>query len=137
MHLDAPKDRKTAKARINWLLRQLRTSKPENIVIFAYWPNRTHASSEELEKLRENPELLEPPALKLAPRKFSVKFIHNVAGKFSGRRTFIEAVEECIPHFYREVGQHLRAWVPTPPKSPPEPQKDASELIVPETPKSN
>ena len=137
MDLDAPKDKKTAKARINWLLRQLRFSKPEDIIIFAYWPNRTQASSEELEKLRENPELLELPIPNLAPRKFSVKLIHHAAGKFSGRKTFIEAVEKYVQHFYREVGQRLRAWVPTPPKSPPEPQRDIFETTVQETPKLN
>ena len=136
MDIGAPKDRKTGKARINWLLRQLRSSKAEDIIIFAYWPNRTQTSSEELEKLRENPDLLEPPAPNLAPRKFSVKFIHNAAGKFSGRRTFIEAVEECVQHFYREVGQHLRAWVPIPPKSPPEPQSNTKETPVSETTKA-
>ena len=135
MDVDAPKDKKTAKARINWLLRQLRSSKPEDIIIFAYWPNRTQTSSEELEKLRENPDLLEPPAPNLAPRKFSIKLIHHAAGKFSGRRTFIEAVEKYVQHFYREVGQRLRAWVPTPPKSPPEPQRDISEATVQEMPK--
>ena len=135
MDVDAPKDKKTAKARINWLLRQLRSSKPENIIIFAYWPNRTQTSSEELENLRENPELLELPVPNLAPRKFSIKLIHHAAGKFSGRRTFIEAIEECVPHFYREVGQRLRAWVPMPPKSPPEPQRDVSEATVQEMPK--
>ena len=137
MDVDAPKDKKTTKARINWLLRQLRSTKPEDIIIFVYWPNRPQTSSEELEKLRENPDLLEPPAPNLAPRKFSVKLIRHVAGKFSGRRTFIEAVEECVPHFYREVGQRLRVWVPAPPKSPQETQSDASETPVPETPKPN
>ena len=137
MDIDAPKDKKTAKARINWLLRQLRFSKPDDIIIFAYWPNRAQTSSEELYKLRENPDLLEPPAPNLAPRKFSVKLMHYAAGKFSGRRTFIEAVEECVPHFYREVGQHLRAWVPAPPKSPPEPERDISETTVQETLKPN
>ena len=127
MDLEAPRDKKTGKARINWLLRQLRSSKPDDIIIFAYWPNRTQTSSEELEKLRGNPDLLEPPAPNLAPRKFSIKLIRHAAGKFSGRRTFIEAVEECVPYFYREVGQHLRAWVPAPPKSPPESQKEVSE----------
>lgn len=133
MDIDAPKDRKTAKARINWLLRQLRSSKHEGIIIFAYWPKRTQTSSEELKKLRENPELLEPPAINLAPRKFSIRFIHNAGGKFSGRRTFIEAVEECVPYFYREVGQRLRAWVPT---SPLEPKNNTKETSALETTKA-
>ena len=137
MDVNAPKDRKTAKARVNWLLRQLRSSKPEDIIIFAYWPNRTQAISEKLEKLKDNPELLEPPAPNLAPRKFSVKLIHHAAGKFSGRRTFIEAIEECVPHFYREVGQRLRAWVPMPPKSPPEPKSNSSDTPTSGTSKPN
>ena len=38
------------------------------------------------------------------------------AGKFSGAKTFIEQLEATLPHYYEEVGQHLRAWVPPPPK---------------------
>ena len=133
MTIEAPEDKKTAKARVNWLLRQLRhTNKTDDIIIIANWPNRKITSEAALEDIRENPDLLSPPVPGLAPRSFCIKLISDIAVKFSGRRTFIEAVEKCVPHFYREVGQHLRAWVPPPPKSPPETQNNRLKTSVPE-----
>ena len=41
--------------------------------------------------------------------------IRDIAGRFSGRRTFIEDLENLIPEFYDRIGQHLRPWAPPPP----------------------
>ena len=130
MDINAPKDKKTTKGRVNWLLRQLRATQPDDIVIFAYWPLRQQTSSEPFQALRENPDSLASPAVNIAPRKFSVRLVRHIGAKFSGRRTFIEALEECVLHFYREVGQRLRVWVPTPPQSPPAPQESRSETVA-------
>ena len=130
MDINAPKDKKTTKGRVNWLLRQLRATQPDDIVIFAYWPLRQQTSSEPFQALRENPDSLASPVVNIAPRKFSVRLVRHIGAKFSGRRTFIEALEECVPHFYREVGQRLRVWVPTPPQSPPAPQESRSETVA-------
>ncbi|WP_255199644.1 hypothetical protein [Marinobacter lutaoensis] len=40
----------------------------------------------------------------------------DLAGKFSGRKVFIEEVEKAVPHFYQEAGQWLKAWTPPAPK---------------------
>jgi hypothetical protein len=42
--------------------------------------------------------------------------VRDLAAKFSGAKTFIEALEEAVPYFYEQVGQHLRPYVATPPK---------------------
>ena len=41
--------------------------------------------------------------------------IRDIAGRFSGRRTFIEDLENLIPEFYDRIGQNLRPWAPPPP----------------------
>jgi hypothetical protein len=42
--------------------------------------------------------------------------IRDIAGKFSGSKTFIEQLETAVSDFYAEVGQYLRAYVPPPPQ---------------------
>jgi len=51
----------------------------------------------------------------MTPIGFEVVMIRDIAGRFSGRRTFIEDLEKLVPEFYEEVGQHLRPWTPPPP----------------------
>ena len=116
MRLDAPADRKGATARTNWLLRQLREARRDDIVINAIWPGRSSNTQAGLIDLFEDPKRLEAGKDKGAPVAFEVVMVKDLAGRFSGRRTFIEDVEAIVPEFYKEVGEHLRAWVPPPPK---------------------
>ena len=116
MTLDAPKDKKGATARTTWLLRQLRESKASDIIVKALWPGKSAPTQSRLEDLRNNPKLLEDGKADLRQHSFQILVVRDLAGKFSGRRTFIEALETIVPEFYEQVGQHLRAWVPRPPK---------------------
>lgn len=52
--------------------------------------------------------------------------IRDLAGKFSGSRTFIELLEQAVPYFYEQVGEKLRAYVAPPPKLQ-RPQGDGEE----------
>ena len=52
---------------------------------------------------------------KAAPTSFEVIMIRDLAGRFSGRRTFVEDLEDLIPEFYDRIGQNLRPWAPPPP----------------------
>lgn len=45
-----------------------------------------------------------------------VMLIRDLAAEFSGSKTFIEALEDAVPSFYDQVGQRLRAYVPSPPR---------------------
>lgn len=116
MGLAAPRDKKRASSRINWLLRQLAKADPADIHLRALWPGRAPATQAPLAALRENPALLEAENRSLAPTQFEVLLVRDLGAKFTGSRTFIEHLEQAVPHFYEQVGQHLRAYVVAPPR---------------------
>lgn len=116
MRLAAPKDRKTAQSRINWIVRQLAKTDSENVFVNAIWPGRAQDTQASLAELRENPQLLRADNTTLIPQYFDVVMFRDLAGKFAGPRTFIEHLEAIVPNYYEQVGQHLRTWVAPPPK---------------------
>lgn len=61
MRVAAPGDRKSTKARLTWLLRQLAKSRADNIHIRLYWPGRGPCTQHPLATLRERPEAAEQP----------------------------------------------------------------------------
>lgn len=116
MKLQAPKEKKRASARVNWLLRQLASSAPAGVFIKAGWPGRAQDTYAALEAARANPACLESENAGHAPVTFEVTMVRDLAAKFAGAKTFIESLEEFVPEYYENIGQHLRAWVPAPPK---------------------
>lgn len=127
MSLTAPKDKKKTSARVGWLVKQLAKSSPENIYIRASWPGRSASTQVLLKDLREDLSAIEGGNKSLAPVAFEIMLIHDMAGKFSGAKTFIEQLEEAVPRFYKNVGQHLRAYVAAPPKLRPKRIEDAGD----------
>src|SRR5690554_137715 len=122
MNVIAPKDKKKTTARVSWLIKQLAKSNPENVYIRASWPGRAPITQALLKDLREDPTLIEGDNKALAPVAFEVMLVHDMAAKFSGAKTFIEQLEEAVPRFYKDVVQHLRAYVAAPPKLQPKVQ---------------
>jgi hypothetical protein len=114
MRVAAPADRKSTKARLNWLVRQLQKSKPEGIHIRFIWPGRGHATQHPLTALRERPEIAEEADKVVS--SFEVVFARDLGAKFAQRKNFITELEQALPEFYEQVGQHLKAWQPTAPK---------------------
>lgn len=114
MRVMAPGDRKSTKARLTWLLRQLGKSKAENIHIRFYWPGRGAFTQHPLAKLRESPELGEEAGKVVS--SFEVVFARDLAGRFAQRKNFVVDLEQAIPDFYEQVGQHLKVWQPQAPK---------------------
>jgi hypothetical protein len=129
MSLAAPRDKQRSTSRIRWLLRQLSKTETENVHVRAKWPGRAAATQVSLAELQENPELLERDRDGLVPTSFQVLLVRDIAGKFQGSKTFIQNVEEIVPEFYEQIGQHLRPYVPPPPKPKPE-LTDAVEQIA-------
>ena len=68
-----------------------------------------------LSEVKADSRYLENERPGMAPTSFEIVMIGDIAGRFSGRRTFIEDLEKLIPEFYDEIGQHLRPWAPPPP----------------------
>ncbi|ONF43029.1 hypothetical protein BTO32_10035 [Marinobacter lutaoensis] len=116
MKLAAPKDKRSTKARVNWLLRQLRKTNPGGFFIRATRPGKAETTYQPLKDLQAAPELIESTTSNSTATTFDVVYEVDLAGKFSGRKVFIEEVEKAVPHFYQEAGQWLKAWTPPAPK---------------------
>ena len=115
MKLDAPDDKKRATARINWLLKQLKSVSDGNIQVRAFWPGKSRRTQKSLADIRENIKCLVDDNAERGPSRFEVIMIRRVGGKFPRPRAFIEELELIVPEFYDQVGQHLRPWVKPPP----------------------
>ena len=118
MTVGAPEDRKTAKARTNWLLRQLTETKEEGVHVKACYAGRRGDLQASLGDVREKPEVLSHEDRKACPGRYEVKLIADLGRRMEGVKTFVQALEEHVPAFYTEVGQHLQRWVPAAPKVP-------------------
>ena len=116
MRLTAPTDRKRAPASINWLVRQLRDVEREDLLIRVIWPRRLADTTGLIGEVRSDPSCLIHSGLKELPQSFEVIRVIDLAGKFGGVKTFVESCSRELPLFYKDVGEHLRAWVPPPPK---------------------
>lgn len=116
MTLRAPSDRKSARARTNWLLRQLAGSDPTDLHVKAVYPGRRNAAQETLATVRAEPDAVRSPRGDLAPTTFEVRLVRDAGSRFSGAKTFIDVLEAMTLQFYAEVGQRLKSWQPTAPK---------------------
>lgn len=115
MMLKAPADRKSSKARINWVLRML-PEDHEGLLLRAHWPGRAAPTMKEVKALRANPELLQTDNAELVPHAFEVLLVEGLGKRFSGRRTFVEDLEGIVPRFYDLVAANLKSWQAAPPK---------------------
>ena len=120
MAMKAPGDRKSAKARTNWLTRQLARSDPKDLHIKAVWHGRRMPSQETLQVVRENPDALDGVGKGQAPQSFEVRLVRDAGTRFAGAKTFIDELEASVLRFYTEVGQRLKKWQPAAPKMAPE-----------------
>jgi len=116
MRLTAPRDRKSTKARANWLARQLSKANADDIYIKAVRRGRAEDTQAPLADVLNDATVLESTGTNVPPAAFEVFQMLDLAGKFSGRKVFIEHLETGVPRFYEQVGQRLRAWVEPPPK---------------------
>lgn len=117
MRLEAPKDKKSTSARVNWLTRQLpQDDKSPTIRIKAIRKGQAMDTEKPLEEVRQHPVILEADNTDTQPVAFEVFTSHDLGGKFSGNRVFIEQLEKIVPDFYRYAGQHLKAWVAPAPR---------------------
>ena len=112
--IDAPKTGR-ATTRINWLLRQLKSTSPD--VRLDSWGMRSRSSmSDLLGNVRNNQSLLIP----LDNREivsFTVSLTRPMGLKrIVGKRSFIDSVLHTLDDFYGDVAQHLREWQPAAPK---------------------
>jgi hypothetical protein len=116
MRLAAPQDKQRSKARINWLLRQLATTNSNDVFVKGLFPGRAKSTQCALTEARENPHQLETDNKALTISSFEVMMVKDLAAKFASAKGFIQALESIVTEFYEQAAQHLREWVPQPPK---------------------
>lgn len=118
MYLQSPKDKQRASAKLNWLLRQLKdVPNPDDIFIRVITHGRSNNPQSSLAAVRNNANaVLLSEGVEIQPVSFEVMLNHDLAGKFSGRATFIEDLESTVKRFYATVGQNLKAWVADAPR---------------------
>lgn len=131
MNLQAPGDRKSSRARTNWLLRQLVGSDPQDLHVRAIWPSRRPATMDTLEVVRADPDAIRAENPALSPRAFEVMLLRDAGARFSGTKTFVDELEASVLRFYAEVGQRLKPWQPTAPRmvssTEPNPQRSVAD----------
>lgn len=116
MKIDAPGDRIQAKSSINWFFKQIEKCGDDNISVIAFWPGKTPQTHATLGKLKEDRRVLLSEFTSSAPEAFIVRRVVDLAGKFSGVSILVEEAEKLLPNFYKDIGQFLQTWKPSPPK---------------------
>lgn len=124
--IDAPKAGR-AKTRINWLLRQLKSTSPD--IRLDSWGLRSRSSMSDLiENVRKNQPLLIPVDNREIV-SFAISLTRPMGLKRSvGKRSFIDSVLDALDDFYGDVVQHLKEWQPSAPKF--QKEIDLSEAVL-------
>lgn len=116
MTLNAPEDKKSTRARVNWLTRQLRETQTSRIFIRCHWGGRTPPVQVTLAELIDNADCLAGDSIDKAVKAFEILMTEDLGADFGRTTKFIIRMEAFVPQFYHDVGQNLRPWKPTPPK---------------------
>jgi hypothetical protein len=129
--MDAPKTGRST-TKINWLLRQLKSSSAD--VRLDSWGSRSRSSmSDLLGAVRTNQELLIP----IDNREivsFTISLSQHMGVKrSSGKNSFVDSVLDALDAFYADVVQYLREWQPPAPKLK---RSDAIAVAEPTKPQS-
>ncbi len=114
--LIAPGDKKSTRARVNWLTRQLRETQIERVFIRGDWGGRTPPVQVTLADLIENADCLASGSIDKAVKTFEILMTEDLGADFGRTTKFITRLEAFVPKFYHDVGQNLRPWKPAPPK---------------------
>jgi len=112
--LNAPRQGRPM-TRINWLLRQLKSSSP-NVRIDSWGLRARSSMCDLLGNVRKKPDLLTPTDDREIV-SFRVSLARSMGLKRSlGKRSFIESVLDTLDDFYGDVVQYLQDWQPPAPR---------------------
>ncbi|WP_349370876.1 hypothetical protein [Salinarimonas sp.] len=116
MKVRAPEDRKSNKARLGWLLRQIEASEADGLHVRLHYIGRAPSRQASLAEARVDAE--EIAGGRDAPELVSMEIllVRDLAARFAQRNKFVSELEAAVPSFYERVGQHLKGWQPRAPK---------------------
>ncbi|GKY86900.1 hypothetical protein [Sinisalibacter aestuarii] len=129
MSLRAPQDKKSSKARVNWLLRQIKTERTSELFVRMNWPGRSPETQFHFDDLKADPGICEEGKHGLQVVGFHVYFARRLGARFTQQSNFISELEAVVPEFYREVGQELAQWHKPAPRIKPE-KSDPDDVDV-------
>lgn len=114
--------------RVNWVVRQLKTARPDVRVETLIARARGEGPTELLEKVREDPKSITPDASREI-KAFRVALAVPMGTKRGrGRGSFIDSVVDTVDEFYADVIQNIKPWSPGPPKMRAAPAVDDEAL---------
>ncbi|RUO25440.1 hypothetical protein CWE09_01505 [Aliidiomarina minuta] len=116
MQMDAPDDKKSASARINWLTRQLKEAVDKPVKIICYGKRKTQCAEASLAEAKEESHEAFGERLNFTPEKFVVCWTEHMSRDFSKNKVFIQRLEETVRQFYMHVAENLKAYQPAAPK---------------------
>ena len=116
MRLKAPVDRKSTKARLSWLMRQLADANPKDIHVRFLWPGRAAATQFPLADLRDRPEIASADKDGMAVSSFELLLVKDLGGKFTQRKNFVSELVSGASDFHANIGANLTNWQAKPPK---------------------
>jgi len=116
MTLRAPEDKVSSKARLNWLLRQVKTVDIDDIFVRLNWPGASEATQFPLEQLREDADVIDEGKNHLSVLSFHVFISKRVGARFTQQGNFIVDLEKYVPEYYDKVGSLLSVWKKPAPK---------------------
>ena len=117
MWLKAPTDKKQARAYRTWIRNQLAKCQDPQLRVVAYWPGRTPATTESLVELQSENSRLIPDQATSMPMSFDVLRLLDLGDRISQTTKFSDHCADFARDFYRDVGQHLRAFQPQAPRA--------------------
>jgi hypothetical protein len=110
MVLRAPEDKVSAKARVNWVLRQIKTDRLDDLYLRLMWPGKSEPTQHLVSDLKANPDVAAEGKEQLSPHSFFVFRSKQMGARFAQQVNFIIDLEEAVPAYYRDVGANLSAW---------------------------
>lgn len=116
MRLRAPDDRKSTKARLNWLLKQLAGTDPNDLHVRLFWPGGAKATQYPLATLLQSPEIAADERPAMAVSSFEVLLVRELGAKFAQRKVIVAELVRSVSQFHASVGGQLTAWQPKPAK---------------------
>ncbi|AKO96049.1 hypothetical protein MALG_00855 [Marinovum algicola DG 898] len=116
MTIRAPEDKVSTKARVNWLLRQLKTATLEDVHIRLCWPGKSDPTQYPAKELIENVEIASTDKAHLSPHSFVVFVSRRFGARFTQQVNFIADLEALVPQYYDQIGSKLVAWSKPAPK---------------------
>ncbi|WP_321447654.1 hypothetical protein [uncultured Cohaesibacter sp.] len=120
MTLKAPDEKKSIKARLSWLLRQLKPDNDDGLFIRLLWPGTSEPTQHPVSELRKDPNLAAEGKEHLRPHSFHIFLSERLGAKFTQQTNFVSELERLVPKFYGETGAHLSVWVKRAPQIKPD-----------------